>query len=149
MTWCTRTAATVACLTLVVIVGGGCAKHTGLEEILAERIDEYVPPGVTVHQAPSDMEANWKIHYSSQDWSFFATSDTDVETAAEALRNQAIKEGWEPSGDFKETDGSGERTPGRWYAQLYKDQMSLYLEYRTSAADYSQLQVDAQIMYDG
>ncbi len=117
-----------------------------MESVLAETIDEYRPPGVTL-----DKKAEWPAselnRFNTQVWDFRAPDEQSLVSAAKDLHDRAVSEGWNSGGPFADNNGL-------FVTRLFKGPMKLTLRYQTAAyfpvvaSDEDVLSLTAEMMYD-
>jgi len=120
-----------------------------MTSVLAEKIDEARPPGVTYDESFEELADGVQIRFNTQGWHYVAANETALVTAANQLRDTAIADGWVLLEDYVDPAASGIHT-----ATLQKTAMRLTLDYWTAQSfvidpdDVDELRLSGEILYN-
>lgn len=117
----------------------------GIEIVRAEKIDEFTPAGLQMNGPIESIADGHLTHQHTEHWDFVVPQETDLYPAAEAIRLEAIRQGWSGEGfDL----AANYTVPG---VTLRKRDLELDITYHTSASfvefdgDEDQLRIDISI----
>ena len=125
------------------------APSAPMSSVLEQTIDEARPAGVVFDQSFEEEADGELFRFNTQSWKYVATNEADLVTAANQLLDTAVQQGWTLLYPYAGSSGSG-----LYVARLAKGQMSLTLDYTTTAFfalfpdDEDELSLSAEILLD-